>query len=592
MNPARFMRRAFVCAVISILGVGNALAGQDCQNPVPFPELPGFPYHLPYGEAGRTGVSVGDIDGDGDPEICFGTNRENVYVMHHTAVLMDGWPVHVEEDEDYPNFATPSLVDLDDDGNLEILVTNGNFLYGWHYDTTPVEGFPVQLDHQVKTYCSPAIGDLDADGDYEIIHGAIEDPCHVFAWHHDGSYVDGWPVTIPPGELDHCSVFEVVALVDLDKDGKLEVIVSTQGGQIYVLNQNGADFQGWPKENIEPATCSSPVAGDIDGDGQMEIVLGTDDHLVYAWNIAGNDKPGWPWSNPYAKITIGLVLADLTGDEALEIITTHFEPGYWNIFVIDGRTGTVLPGWPQPEEGDDKRCGDPVAVSDIDNDGEKEIVVAAFDGCINNVCHGYMLAYNPDGTMIPGFPISLGIQVPRAPCIIDLDQDGDIEICAVTDFGYVFSGDCYVHAWTLPDPLLADQGDWRFKYHDQFHTNHPGFLLPTENPIDVDLSPNVVTVPRGGSFDLTATFTNRNTLYQWFDTALFLRFPNGEPYSGNPLFGPFSFHQKMLSTSRPFTRSLSVPANAPLGDYRLLLPAGTSVHNIMDIDSATVHVIE
>jgi hypothetical protein len=589
MNPARFMRCAFVCVCISTLSGGNAFGGQDCQDPVPFPELLGFPYHLPYGDAGRTGVSVGDIDGDGDLEICFGTSRGDVYMLHHTAELATGWPIHTEES--LVDFATPALVDLDNDGDLEVIVTSGTSLYAWHHDTSPVEGFPVALDHAVRSACSPAIGDLDADGDYEIVHGAVEDPCHLFAWHDDGSYVDGWPVTIPPGELDHCSIFEAVALDDLDKDGKLEVIVSTQGGQIYVLNQHGADFQGWPKVNIEPASYSSPVTGDIDGDGQTEIALGSNENLVYAWDIAGNDKPGWPWSSPYADITFGLVLADLGGDEALEVITTHIEPGYWNIFVLDGRTGTVMPGWPQPEEGDDKRSREPVAIADIDDDGEREIVVSSFDGCLNNVCHGFILAYNADGTMLPGFPISLGIQVPRAPCIVDLDQDGDLEICAVTDFGFIFSGDCYVHAWDLPDQFLPDQGDWRFIYHDQFHTNHAGFLLPNENPIDVDLSPNVATVPRGGSFDLTATFTNRNVLFQSFDTALFLNLPNGEPYSDNPLFGPFSFHQKMLTT-RPFTRSLNVPANAPLGDYRLLLPAGTSVHNIMDIDSTIVHVIE
>lgn len=586
----RLMKPGFFLAAILLFGPSGSFGGQDNLDPAPlFPELPGFPFHLPYGDAGKSGLNIGDVDADGDLEICFSAHARKVYMLNHMAELVDGWPVHIEQTS--PSMATPALVDLDEDGDLEIIVTGGTFIYAWHHDASPVDGFPIELDYSVETYCSPAIGDLDADGDYEIVHGAIERPCLVFAWHHDGSYVDGWPVVLPPGDLNHCSVFESVALADLDKNGKLEVLVSTQGGQMYILNHNGTDFPGWPKEFIEPATYSPPVVGDIDGDGQIEIVLGSNDHLVYAWDIAGNDKPGWPWYNPYANSTVGLVLADVIGDEALEVITTHREPGYWSINVLDGRTGTVLPGWPQPEEGDDKRSGEPVAVSDIDNDGEREIVVSMCDGCHNLICYGFMLAYNPDGTMLSGFPINLGIQVPRAPCIVDLDQDGDLEICAVTDFGYVFYGDCYLHVWDLPDPFIEDQDDWRFKYHDPFHTNHPGFLLPTENPIAVDLSPNTVTVPQGGSFNLTATFTNRNVLFQHFDTALFLRLPNGEPYGGNPLFGPFSFHQKMLS-SRLFTRSLNVPVNAPLGDYRLLLPVGTSIHNIMDIDSTLVHVVE
>ncbi|MFQ6104340.1 MAG: hypothetical protein ACE5OP_08615 [Candidatus Glassbacteria bacterium] len=145
--------------------------------------------------------------------------------------------------------------------------------------------------------------------------------------------------------------------------------------------------------------------------------------------------------------------------------------------------------------------------------------------------------------------------------------------------------------WDLPYSYAKDQKDWPYIYQSPFHTNNSGFLLPTENPINVDLSPDTVTVTRGSSFDLTATFTNRNVVFQSFDTALFLRMPNGEPYANNPLFGPFSFHQELLSDFS-ITRSLYVPLNTPLGGYRFLLPAGTSIHNIMDMDSSMVNVID
>ncbi len=567
----------------------SAFCQQPPFTPSRFPELDGFPVFLGEGIPANSSVNVGDIEGDGDLEICFGTGGGYLYVYHHTGVMVDNWPVQTHA----WMYGTPALADLDNDGDLEITIANDTSLYVWHHDATVADGFPVTLTCGVEAQHTPAVGDLDGDGDLEIIHGAYEHPCLVFAWHHDGTLVEGWPVTIPPGgPYDHCDNSSAPALGDLDRDGTLEVIVATDGGQVYVLDHDGTDFPGWPKEDLDQFGLVSPVIGDIDGDGEVEIVVGSDfSAVIYAWDAYGNDKPGWPWDAGWQHLVVGVVLADVAGDSALEVIVNATYPYSVNIDVVDGSTGTELPGWPQPDSME-VRGGDPVVVSDIDSDGEKEIVMAAYDDCFNFACQGYILAYNGDGTMVEGFPISLGYELSAtSPCIVDLDQDGDLEICTVTDWAFIFSGDCYLHAWDLPDPIIEDQGDWRFFGHDPFHTNHHGYLLPTENPIDVDLSPDTLTVSRGGSFDLAATFTNRNVLYQSFDTALFLRLPGGQPYSGNPLYGPFSLSLELLSDLQ-VNRTMTVPSGAPLGDYRLLLPAGTSVHNIMDMDSTIVHVIE
>gem|GEM_PF-6413138 len=561
-------------AFCGILCVSTYLHAQgEASRLTRFPELDGFPVSFEEDVFPSSGMNVGDIDGDGDLEICFGTRRGALFAYHHTGAVVEGWPVGMEGGW---LEATPALVDIDNDGDLEVFVTNGTYLHAFHHDGEPLEGWPVALDHSVHSDATPSIGDLDGDGDYEIVHGAAEYPCLIFAWHHDGTPVDGWPVYIPPGYLNHCDCSAAPALADLEGNGKLEVVVVTRGGQVYVINNDGSDFEGWPVDGIQGMhNYNSPVIGDIDNDGEVDIVV-VADYTVFAWDINGNDKPGWPWQEGFSS---GVILADLVSDEALEVIANTSN----SIYVLDGPTGEVLPGWPQPV-GMSVSIAGTVITNDIDSDGEKEILVECWGQHSGVRSTGYVLAYNADGSTVEGFPIVLDSETASLPpLIVDFDLDGDLDICGLTG--------TYFHAWDLPSYFEADQGDWRMLNHDPFHTNDFGLLLPTEHPIDVGLKPDTVTVHRGESVDLIASFTNRNVIYQPFTTAIFLRMPNGEPFPANPLLGPLSLRLKLLSGVMT-EKSLDVPINAPLGDYRLLLPAWTSVYNIMDVDSTIVHVID
>lgn len=542
-----------------------------------FPEMEGFPVAFEEDVYVRGGMNVGDLDGDGDFEMCFGTNRGALFVYQHTGAVMDGWPVGMEGGAIH---SIPAFLDIEDDGDLEIFITSGPYLHAFEHEGEPVEGWPVLLDHSVESDIPPAVGDLDGDGDFEIVHGAYEHPCYVFAWHHDGSPVDGWPVQFPPGYLDHCDVIEPPALGDLDGDGTLEVVVGTRGAQVYVLRHDGSDFPGWPKEGLYPTSSfSSPVIGDIDGNGEDDIVLASSYETVWAWDIYGNPKPGWPWSAPDGHSASGVILADLAGDPALEVIVNS----WLHIYVVDGATGTVLLGWPQPEGSSIEFYRSAVA-SDIDDDDEREIILAGYEQDWPNPITGYIFAWDPDGAVLDGFPIVLESEAFYfAPAISDLDGDGDLEIC-------VTSGS-YLHAWDLPNSFKIDRGDWPLIYHDSFHTNDFGLLLPTEHPIDVDLLPDSVTVRQGESFTLTASLANMNVVYESFFAGLFLRPPGGGPYFENPLLGPYSLRLRDFSDVR-VERTLAMPQGAPPGEYHLILPAGRSVHTIMDVDSTIVHVVQ
>ena len=78
-----------------------------------------------------------------------------------------------------------------------------------------------------------------------------------------------WPVNVG------AEILVSPKLYDFDGDGKLEIVVATGSGQVYVLNSNGTVKAGWPK-STGSAVWGSHAIGDIDGDGSVEIVVAND----------------------------------------------------------------------------------------------------------------------------------------------------------------------------------------------------------------------------------------------------------------------------------------------------------------------------
>jgi hypothetical protein len=108
---------------------------------------------------------------------------------------------------------------------------------------------------------------------------------------------------------------------------------------------------------------------------------------------------------------------DLDNDGNKEIIVTCFSGGA--IFVFDA-AGNVRPGWPViiSPVGAMFRSA---SIGDIDQDGVKEILF----GPDNQKFY----CLKPDGTVCPGFPFFTGVGGHRSkPVLVDIDGDGYLEI--------------------------------------------------------------------------------------------------------------------------------------------------------------------
>ena len=69
------------------------------------------------------------------------------------------------------------------------------------------------------------------------------------------------------------------AVVDIDQDGHLEIVVGNNAGFLYVLDSKGDAREGWPKQM--GYIMSRPLVADLNDDGKIEILAGDIKHLVF-----------------------------------------------------------------------------------------------------------------------------------------------------------------------------------------------------------------------------------------------------------------------------------------------------------------------
>ena len=244
--------------------------------------LPGWPQrvaYLPY-EYIAGPPAVGDLDGDGEPEIV-ATGSQCIYAWNVDGTPVEGWPVKAEKDHFFGWLHHVVLSDLDNDGYLEVLACAFHdypiftgYVAVWRYDGTYMPGFPKYYEYEPKS--TPIPGDIDNDGYKEIVFVTGEyllglPNLHVL--NIDGTEQPGWPIYYPYKQ------YRDFTLADIDGNNSVDVVLSN----FYAYNNDGTLISGEPL-NLPPTIC--PNFNDINGDSILDVAIITGPGLtVYLYNL-------------------------------------------------------------------------------------------------------------------------------------------------------------------------------------------------------------------------------------------------------------------------------------------------------------------
>lgn len=359
-------------------------------------------------------VGVADIDGDGFKEIVGPNDTHYVAAFRRNGepVLANAlygqvggqnkpWArvgLHVDHAVDLrgyaecgiehrPNMANsaPVIADLDGDGTREIIFVGNVYncdadpyqsLYQmpfilnadrtrWHaggFDwrvipTPDGDSAPLSEDYNriEMNVPNPVIADLDGEGFPEILYPSYDGRLH--AWSLGKAEHGNWPYNVQPAGGEYLRFASEPVVVDLDNDGKAEVILNTwtendsnQPGQLLILSHDGNLLQSidlpWDAADGRGGALGAPTLANLDDDPNLEVVVGTLNRGLVAYEIANSANARILWGTGrgnYARTGAGADVAHVPQLAlAKQVNPAVAEPGDSLIYTVTVRNeGTV-----------------------------------------------------------------------------------------------------------------------------------------------------------------------------------------------------------------------------------------------------------
>ena len=256
---------------------------------------------------------------------------------------------------DVGRLAKPEFVDLDGDGDLDIVVGNQNGTFSYLKNTgntsepvyTNVTGAENPLNGKdIGSYSAPSFVDMDGDGDLDLVSGSNDGP---IAYLENTGSSSAPAFTARTGSANPFAYnaatigFKTATtFADLDNDGDQDALIFGAGKVSYARNDGTSSTPsftlvtdgGNPFSAIPTSDGYSPHLFDVDGDGDKDLFFGKlDGTFGYYGNTGTSSAPVFTArtgsANPLNGIDVGGIasgsFADIDNDGDLDLVTGESE---------------------------------------------------------------------------------------------------------------------------------------------------------------------------------------------------------------------------------------------------------------------------
>ncbi|UCC61504.1 MAG: VCBS repeat-containing protein [Anaerolineae bacterium] len=476
-----------------------------------------------YKTADYAGVATGDwaypaladVTGDGALDLFVGAGNGTVAVYYNAGTpAVPAWPDVPDEFLSVGQSAAPALGDLDGDGDLDLLVGHGGgtLTHFKNAGTAASPAWTLQSSNyggisEAGERLLPAFVDLDGDGDLDVLIGL----CGQLVWYRRGgtignptwTRVGGDPIGYGGGSCANSP-----GVGDWDGDGDSDLAIGEHWGVLRFFRNNGVP--SWAEQGFsfpfDLGGDSAPALADWDGDGDLDMLVGQVWGNVHRYiNVGNATNPAWryddvlltlPWTNhPHAFPA----LADVDGDGDYDLFVGE---GGWqgegaggNIHYYRNDGTPSLPSWTLVTDaflGLDVGGWSTPAFVDIDGDGDLDLFVGDEAGTLTFLENtGTATAPAWAAPAQPYAGLDLGSY--SAPAFSDVDQDGDLDMLVGLESGSL----AYVRNFgTATSPA------WEFvtTAHPQIHVGHQA--TPVAADVDGDGMPDLVVGDGDGGLNL------------------------------------------------------------------------------------------
>jgi len=225
--------------------------------------------------------TVVDLDGDGYLDILIGTAYGYFYVIDHRGKVRNKFPLEMAEIH-----APVIAADINDDGKIEMVTTDshGN-VAAWTAEGEEI--WEVHLKSLIPQ--RPTVGDVNGDGHTDVVVPTVSGNIYVLSGK-DGSKIQPFPYRT------HGRIMSPVLLLDMSKHGEnakgLTLATTSFDGYLYLIEGSSgcADVV-----DIGETSYTMVLADNVDGGDDLDLIVTTMNGNVFCFSTQSPHHPLKEW---------------------------------------------------------------------------------------------------------------------------------------------------------------------------------------------------------------------------------------------------------------------------------------------------------